>query len=368
MALAAQGHEVSVICSHPMYPHWKPCTFDLPLEGVKTFRGGSWLLYPRSVLLRRLILECWFAFHVLVTSSRLGHVDTVIAVFPPSLFFLFGNLLFGRSFKIGIVHDLQGIHAGRDSFLRRLAARIVHLVESKSFGACHRLIYLSNDMADSATRAYALQEKSVTVVYPFVTIDDVVRTSSLSEILSDDTQHVIYSGALSEKQNPLGLIQFFNVAATRMPEVRFHIFSAGPWYQRLRDENRTSHIAFHPLVRETELEELYARSAVQVIPQSPGTSAGCLPSKLPNILASGTRILCICDDGSELAGILQLVEGAAVEHQWDAELLTKRLRSLLEETKEQTHAKRKASSSNLLRERFSIEALLQAVTDQRNTS
>ena len=45
---------------------------------------------------------------------------------------------------------------------------------------------------------------------------------------------------------------------------------------------------------------MYYNSSVQIIPQKENTSKGSLPSKLPNLLASGCKVLVITDPKSEI--------------------------------------------------------------------
>jgi hypothetical protein len=63
-------------------------------------------------------------------------------------------------------------------------------------------------------------------------------------------------------------------------------------------------VNFHPLVPDSQLAELYACSAVHLIPQADGTSDGALPSKLPNLLTAGVPIFAICEPSSEVDRIL----------------------------------------------------------------
>ena len=44
----------------------------------------------------------------------------------------------------------------------------------------------------------------------------------------------------------------------------------------------------------------------EIIPQSPGSSAGSLPSKLPNLVFSKTKILAITDSNSDLEKIIKI--------------------------------------------------------------
>ena len=61
-AFVAEGHGVTAVCSHPLYPSWVPLRSQARIEGVTIVRGGADVRYPRAMPLRRLKLEAWFAF------------------------------------------------------------------------------------------------------------------------------------------------------------------------------------------------------------------------------------------------------------------------------------------------------------------
>ena len=87
---------------------------------------------------------------------------------------------------------------------------------------------------------------------------------------------------------------------------------------------------FHDLVENDDHGELLVRSDVQFIPQASGTSKGSLPSKLPNILASGTKLLTITDKNSELEQILKHQEGCLISNSWNPEENVKYFKTLLD--------------------------------------
>src|SRR5579872_6696410 len=68
-SLVKRGAEVEVITSHPFYPAWRPVYSQATLDHVSIIRGGDWVRYPRAMMLRRLVFESWYAFHVLWTIS-----------------------------------------------------------------------------------------------------------------------------------------------------------------------------------------------------------------------------------------------------------------------------------------------------------
>jgi colanic acid biosynthesis glycosyl transferase WcaI len=368
-ALVQAGAEVQVIASHPFYPGWKPVYSDVTLDHVSMTRGGLWVRYPASMIVRRLFLEIWFTFHVVWTIwRRPSEVDIVIAVFPPSLFFCLAPLILpSKARKVGIVHDFQaalGLAGG--GFLRRQLQRLVRAVEKTSFRSCQTLIVLSNAMARRAVKEYGADRERLVVAYPFVSLKPTsFRQANLAHLFPEDYRHVVYSGALGKKQNPFELMRLFQAAAIRFPKVHFHIFSAGPIF----DEICKMHLAdpvgglvCHGLVPEADLEELYARSTVQVIPQMSGSADACLPSKLPNILASGCAVLAICEPDSELANLLHQCSDGSVSS-WDIDVFVEQMENILELAKVRKPDQRRTLVAPLLAAQFSLDFLVETVLE-----
>ena len=70
-----------------------------------------------------------------------------------------------------------------------------------------------------------------------------------------------------------------------------------------------------------------------------------MPSKLPNILASGCAALAICDAGTELGELIEQIHTGAIAS-WDIDLLVKTLERLLNESSRQTRAQRQEQAGN----------------------
>jgi|HubBroStandDraft_6_1064221.scaffolds.fasta_scaffold01251_6 colanic acid biosynthesis glycosyl transferase WcaI len=367
-SLAGRGASIEVVTSHPFYPAWRPVRCYGEFENFSVHRGGAWVRYPRSILLRRLILELWFSFHA-TYRAWVGREDlrTVVGVFPPSLFFVFMRFLLPPSAKkIGIVHDLQGILGLSGSgFGKRLLYRMVRAVEKKAFRSCDKLIFLSHSMAKTAAEEYGLDADKVIVRYPFATVSGSGRAGcNLAGLFPEDARHVVYSGALGKKQNSFLLYEFFRDCAPELPDVHFHLFSGGPMFEELKNAHNADpmeRIHFHNLVNEVDLEELYARSTLQLIPQSEVSSNACLPSKLPNILATGCAVLAICERESELAQILQQTGTGIVAYSWEPSVLLGKLKEALNMAKLRSREQRRADVKNLLLNAFSLDALVGAV-------
>jgi hypothetical protein len=237
-------------------------------------------------------------------------------------------MLVKKSQLVGIVHDLQGVYAKQNSgFLKKIIFGAIKKVESRAFACCDKLIFLSEDMKKSAVKEYSLNEDKCSVHYPFVTIKGFNNNENLVNIIGNNQTALVYSGALGEKQAPEQLATFMSEFVKVNNDVNAYIFSQGPIFESLKV--RFPNIHFNGLVAENDLPELLLRSTIQILPQATGTSDGSLPSKLPNLLASKCKILCITDEGSELVRILTSYTGAKVTSNWDVKKLSTLTQDLL---------------------------------------
>ncbi|AUC16629.1 hypothetical protein BTO06_16400 [Tenacibaculum sp. SZ-18] len=321
IALKNRGHHVKVLCFHPFYPSWKINKSSEDIDGIEIIRGGWFLKFTNNATIRRVILELSFTFFLLRNLSKLrSNTDIVIPVFPPSLGFLVTKLfLKKRTKKVGMVHDLQEIYANqKTSLLSKVISKLIHYVEKGCYQSCDSLIFLSQEMKDTAQEIYKLPISKLQVQYPFITINSKSKTNDLENILPNTHKHIVYSGALGEKQDPKGLFKIFNDSSKELNGVMFHIFSQGIHFDELKRSNTNTNIFFHPLVPKKNIEELYAKSDIQVVPQLPGTSKGSLPSKLPNLLFSGTNVVCITDKGSEIEQLFKKNNFKTIVTSWDS--------------------------------------------------
>ena len=120
----------------------------------------------------------------------------------------------------------------------------------------------------------------------------------------------------------------------------FHFFSEGSEINKLKKINNNPKIYFHNLVKKENLEELYQKSDIQIIPQKEGTSKGSLPSKLPNLLASNCKILLITDFGSELSLFFKENELDLVVTSWNNNILINALKVISKKEIDYNHQKK----------------------------
>lgn len=357
IALSEKGHEVTVLCFHPFYPSWKSKKSKEQIEGVTIIRGGRNLIYPKKTVLRRVILELGFAFFVLRKLKKAQkQKDIIIPIFPPSFaFYLLLPFLNREIRKVGMIHDLQEIYSSNKKGLFNKGVKyFIHIIEKKCFNACDKLIFLSNEMKGEAEKLYQLDPVKLTVQYPFVTLKNKL-TNQLNTILKPEDRNIVYSGALGEKQNPRGLYRFFNYASDKIEHGVFHFFSQGEVFNQLKEENINPKILFHDLVPKDNLEELYQKSDVQILPQLVNTSRGSLPSKLPNILASGCKILVITDRNSEIEKLFLSKNLHTAINSWQNKTILEALQDLLTLNPKEYH------QINVAKEIFTIDTLIQEI-------
>ena len=344
--LVEEGHKVTVLCFHPFYPEWKAKKSIEKLKGVEIIRGGKNLFYTNKTIFRRLILEFGFAFFVLrKLYKHQKNKDLVIPIFPPSFAFCFALPFLNKKIRrVGMVHDLQEVYSqGKSGFLNKIIHFFIHSVEKQCYQNCNKLIFLSNEMKNEAKKLYNLVEEKLEVQYPFITLKNKI-TNDLESVFDNQKINVVYSGALGEKQNPIALFNFFSEASKKIENTVFHFFSEGETLKSLKKLNNNEKIIFHNLVDKDNLEELYQKSSVQIIPQKENTSKGSLPSKLPNLLASGCKVLVITDAKSEIETLFLNNNLDLVVTSWNNDLLIEKLKVLIDKTIDIEHQKRIAKN------------------------
>ena len=332
--LQEEGHQVTVLCSHPFYTEWKTKFSSETLEDIKIVRGGEKIKYSKKVSLRRLVLELWYAYFILKNIKKYQkHIDIIIPIFPPSLAFCLASFFIKKEVKkIGIIHDLQIIYSlQKKGFFSNLISFFIKKVEKFCFKSCDKLIFLSDEMKNEAVNIYKIRKEKCEVQYPFTSINDISISDNLKNILPKNQHNIVYSGALGEKQNPHELLKVFAFISKNTPNTVCYFFSQGPIFEELKKINNNKKIHFYPLVKKEDIQELYSRSSIQIVPQLPNTSNGSLPSKIPNILVSGTKVLVITDKNSELELLFKKYNLQKVITSWDKRVIELSIRELLDQ-------------------------------------
>ncbi len=363
-ALVESDCAVDVLCSHPLYPKWKPQVTDKTLDNVTIIRGGGHVRYTKKPLIRRLILEIWmllFVFRKLIFSKK--QYDLIVIVFPPNLVGLLVRVLRKKDTRVvGVVHDIQGVMANaKKGLVRSLVMKGIHVVEEYSYRVCDNLIFLSENMRKTALDLYSIKKNNTIIRYPFVTIGEEGSEHSLDEMFSGIEKSVVYSGALGEKQAPEKLAKLFRGLIDADDDVHAFIFSQGNAFDQIKHRYTHKRLHYYPLVKEDQLFELIKRSTVQIIPQDIGTSDGAFPSKLPNILAANTKLFCITNKEGELDSLLSSYSRSMLCHSWEG--AERKLLEFLHA--EDLHL---SSDDRAILEKFSLSSLVDSIVEVSSES
>ena len=369
LALRRSGYDVVAVCSYPFYPEWEVRTDHVDeLPEISCLRGGRGVRYPRSQVFRRLVLEWWYFFFARKVVRALDgrKFDLVIDIYPPNLFSLDPSRK--RMLKapiVGIVHDLQGVMSQtKSSIFRRTIGYLVRPLERKALERCDRLVFLSNAMMQFALDNYGLDEEKCDVAYPFKSLSE-IGSGKVPSALLLQKKSLVYSGALGEKQAPEELLQLMDEFARRHSDYGVIIFSDGPVFDSLKESYSTSdsQLQFHGLVPDDELEGLLRSSTIQIIPQKLSVSHGAFPSKLPNLIAAGTPILGITDEGSEVDHLLSRYSRGKTINAWDSDITIGALEDFAHELDSGVMPPNAEMDDRELSDHFSVERLCEKICE-----
>ncbi len=366
--LVKQGAHVDVVTSYPIYPAWRPAPTNVEVPKVHVHRSGLYLRYPMSAISRRFLLETWFGIYALLWTARLRRrVDRVIAVIPPGSFLPAIRWMLPRHVRLfAIVHDLQGIMAmSTQGWRRKTVASVAGWIERRALAACDKVICLSESMQKAVVENYRIDRAKCEVYYPFVTLTESAGNGNkLQAYFPKGYCHVVYAGALGEKQQPRELVEFFERLCRKRSDIMCHIFSAGAFFGALQQEMKKrgiNRIFLRELVPDENLAELYERSTVHVIPQAGGTGAGAFPSKLPNLLAAGVPVYAICDRDSELAEVIRESQAGVSVDGTDLDMWVERMEELLARIAHTPRAVIRRSAHDYVAKKFNLDRLIAAL-------
>jgi hypothetical protein len=346
--LVKQGHRVHVWCFHSFYPDWKIKRSDQQLNNIFIKRGGLGVRFTGKQFIDRLILEFTFFFFVIKEKVKNKQAfDNIIFISPPSLSIFILKAFKAKINKVIIVHDLQFIHIKTKS---DKLSKAVFFIEKKLMRFSNKLIFLSEEMKSFFDNSKQFLSSTIHVQLPFVSIE---KSNNPRSILNKGI-NIVYSGALGAKQSPERLLSLFEHVSNQNKDWSFYFFSSGYHFEAIKKRNKNPKIHFLPLVDKEKVHQLYVESTVQIIPQTSGSSSGSLPSKLPNLIYSETKILTITDSHSELEKIIQQYPNGNSINSWDNSIFAQALDKLvrMKSTNKSTEIEK------MCKEYFSVDSLI----------
>lgn len=325
--LAAQGHDVRVVCAPPYYPQWEigpgysTWRYGRELrDGVRLWRAPLWVpRRPRGA--RRILHLASFAASSLpvVFAQALWRPDVVMCVAPSLLnapaAWLVARLcrahawIHIQDYEVDAAFQLGLLNGSR---LKRTALWI----ERTLLRRFDTVSTISNKMLERAADKGVPSTRLVH--FPnwvdVATIHPLGRTSSLRETfgIAEDAIVVLYSGNMGAKQG-LEVLAATAVELLGRSDIVFVFCGNGPMRKAIHAVcGPLKNCRFSDLRPKEELNELMNLADIHVLPQLGDAADLVMPSKLTGMFASGRAVIAMARPGTELYDAVA-PRGAVVE-------------------------------------------------------
>lgn len=315
--LAARGHDVTVVTSHPYYPAWRA---QGPAwrwaretrDGVRVIRCPLWV--PRRPTARRRVAHLLsFAASsgpTAIWAARRHRPEIVIAIEPTALAAP-GALAAARAVGARTWLHVQDLELGAAMRLglagTGLGGRLAGAAYRRLLGRFDRISTLSRAMAE-ALIAHGAPPERLSIVRNGVDVarlgagDGAALRRELG--IAPDRIVALYAGNLGEKQGVLSLVELARGLADD-PRILVVVAGDGALRPALETAARgLANLRLLPLQPEARLPDLLAMADIHLLPQKRGVSHFAMPSKLGGMLASGRACVVQADPGCELHALL----------------------------------------------------------------
>jgi colanic acid biosynthesis glycosyl transferase WcaI len=315
-ALAAAGHQVTVVCGKPYYPKWK---VDPLFEGGGVRRsdedGVTVVRVPIYVPanpngMRRLLHHASFAVRaqpVLLREAVREKPDVVIGI-APSLVSLVAARVVARLSRAKLWIHIQDfeVEAAVATGLLRPTGRLTCLARAFEVWSMRadRISTISPQMCDKLI-SRGINATQVIEFRNWANVDKIRPLCGSSVFRSkwsiDHRYIALYSGNIANKQGIEIIIDAARLLTGRR-DLLFIICGNGPNRDRLQEQAKElNNIRFFDLQPTEMLSDLLGLASVHLLPQIAGAADLVLPSKLTNMLASGRPVIATALPGTGLA-------------------------------------------------------------------
>lgn len=221
----------------------------------------------------------------------------------------------------GILHiqdyEIQALFASfRFQSMKRLAAHLQNWVNNRF----DLVSTISNKMLERVKVNNKLLVQNWTSISNKKTLD-------FPQNHSDEKVRCLYSGSIGKKQGLEILIQ----VATQLPKISFQVNGEGPGKKILESnvqDNGITNIEFGGFVPEDELQDFLARYQIHLVIQKSSFADLVLPSKLTNLMATGSVVIVTAEQNTELSAIAKKWDCFELVEPENPDLLTSVIKSL----------------------------------------
>lgn len=191
--------------------------------------------------------------------------------------------------------------------------KFLRFMEKKVYQGNTRIITISEEMKETIASQGCPREK-IGVIYNWADTESLYHVDRESNRLMEELG-ISKDGFIVSYAGDIGLFQGWPViveAAKKVHQenenIRFVIIGSGSYKQKLEERivrENLSYITTYPLQPASRLPEIYSIGDLELVSIEPGLSKMALPSKTFVIMASGSALLSLVDQTSDIARLIK---------------------------------------------------------------
>ena len=307
--LAASGHKVTALVTHPHYPEWKIYKGYggwrrlEQTDGVRVVRLRHYVPRPPRGL-RRLVSEISLGLRFLF--SRWGSPQVVIAISPP----LFASAIAVTRLRltprrprlIVWVQDLYSLgmtETGEGGAVVRIITRWVEMV---TLQAADRVVVIHPRFAEFVTGELGVALERVAVVRNWTHLrpSGEIDKAAAREMLDWPRQPVlaVHTGNMGVKQGLENVVDAARLADQEGAPVHFILVGEGGERRALEEYGRgISRLSFVDPLGDDDYRMALGAADVLLVNEKPGVSTMAMPSKLTAYFDAGRPVVAATDRG-----------------------------------------------------------------------
>lgn len=319
--LVNKGCKVTSFSNAPFYPYWKKYSqFKNPIYSKR--KGNytdirSWVYIPANPsAFKKIVSELSFflssLFALIVNIRTLIHSKLILVILPP-YFLGIVPLLIGKLFRTKVLFHLQDLQVDAAKELKLLPKSLFYFLETTEKWLLRKTDYISTISQGMLLKITEKEVPQSIMMLPNWSDLEAIYPTEPSHWLHDylnldrSKKLVVYSGNVGEKQGLENLI-FAAKSLAEYSDLHFVILGEGLYKEKLNAfsvENSLQNFTLGSLVPKENLNEMLNSSFIQLVIQKGESTESFLPSKLTNILASGSPCIVTANKGTSLYSILE---------------------------------------------------------------
>lgn len=195
--------------------------------------------------------------------------------------------------------------------------------EKKAYQKNTRIVTISDQMKETIAQTGCDRSK-IDVVYNWADTVNLYHVSKQDNKLMDELEIdkdkfiVSYAGDIGLFQGWDVILEAAKILQKRKPEVQFAIIGSGSYKEKMIEKIETEkieNVKVYPLQPASRLSEIYSIGDMELVPIEKGITKMALPSKNGVIMAVGSPLLALVDNGSDIEKIINKNKiGVAIEH------------------------------------------------------